>query len=142
MIKKDYILRIIEEVAKFIAILLGLKKAEKYEEALEMVGMAIDEYFHLDPEYIRSLSSNDVAQKLMDEKNLNIKLFEPLADLLHIEADIFMAMNQKENAKNGYQKAFHLLKFSEQTDRTFSAERLAKISELEQKLKAVSKSQA
>ena len=85
--EKDFILRAIEELARFLAAALRralqLEEAGQHEQALQELGEAYRELFGLDGRFLHLMSAEQVAQALGHPERLRL-----LAQLLDAEAGI------------------------------------------------------
>lgn len=128
MEQRDYILREIEKIGMLIQAMLGklgsiddIEKADQNntvlsEELFKELGFSLDELLKLD--------SSDFSAILLNNKGLNGKNIELLADLL-------VQLSEKEDNKTSYlQKAFELYSFVNIQERTFCLNRDRKIQEL------------
>ena len=70
MIKKDYIERLTQDIARFMAKLIGFEAVE----ALEYIDESYQEYLHLDKAYIDLLTTNDIVEKLEQDKKCSTLL--------------------------------------------------------------------
>ncbi len=64
MIQKDYIMRMIEQLSKFLAKVLFKKNEGNHEEALSIIESAVENMFGLSLELFNTLSAKDIAELL------------------------------------------------------------------------------
>ena len=86
-IENDFILRSIEQLARFVAATmrraLGRSEAGEHQAALEELADSYRELFGLDPQFLHLISADQLLQALRDRSKL-----EPLAQLLETDAAI------------------------------------------------------
>lgn len=132
-IRRDYILRIIEEFFKFLARILKLKGEKQYQQALDLIDEASQSLLHLaldeveNPEFDISL--------LVAGKGLNLDQLEILAKLLKVKADIQIDMGLRFSAIRHYQQSLYLLEYLQNTSKNFSMERVELMKEISLMLK-------
>ena len=128
MIKQDYILKIIDQLAKILKIIIDSKAKNKpIELYLQRV---YDDIIKLDREKVIALSGEEVIQYLK-KTNTNIIFWDFLVDLILIEADTF----EQEKYVLQIEKSIYMLRYLEQISNKVSLTRKAKIEYLEKKLK-------
>lgn len=125
MYKKDYLLRLISELAKALATIVGLHKKGDTEEVLKQIDYSFDK--------LLKLKICDILSKAEEFSNsLEKEKIEMIAELLKIKGEI--ANNNKEfnEAKNLFEKSLEYFILAEKLMKTYSAERQRKIFELEE----------
>lgn len=128
MIRKDYILRIVEEFAKFLAAIVGLKREGKYEEALKKVDQVFNSMINLDPVILKSIKQEELIDFLIEEKQFNLHYLKMIAELLFEEGQIYVEQGDPVTAQNVLGKAKILINYLMENDRTFSFDWYEKIS--------------
>lgn len=110
MHKRDYLVKQFEEFGKVMAILLGLKRDEKYSELSELINESVKKYTPFEIEYVESLLDEKLIDTLIIEKKLNDEQLKMLADLLFEKAEYYSNTQQNSdlNAINCYKKS-HLI---------------------------------
>ena len=102
--EKDFILRTIEEMARFLAAALrralGLAEAGQHEAALQEIGEAYRELFGLDGRFLHLMSAAQVAQALGHPERLRL-----LAQLIEADAGIREAGGDAARAQSLRAKA-------------------------------------
>ena len=127
MIKKDYILRIVEEFAKFLAAIIGLRKEGKFDEALKKIDSVYKSIVDLDPIIIKSMGSDEMMDFLLNEKKFNHHYLKMLAELLFEEGLVYHENGDPISAQNVLQKAKILINHLMENDSTFSFDWYEKI---------------
>ncbi len=95
MIKKDYVLLLVEEFIRFVAKLLGVIREDKIEEAEHLIEKGYQKFLGIHFLSLKNESlekMNFYLQKEVEE-DYKIKIF---ADLLHLESKTKTDKNSKE----------------------------------------------
>lgn len=130
MIKKDYIERLTQDIARFMAKLIGFEAVE----ALEYIDESYQEYLHLDKAYIDLLTTDDIVEKLEQDKKLNIFQIEMAAEMMCKEGELLHQLGEKERSNDRLNKALTLFEHVETTLQILSLDRQMKISKIKQLL--------
>lgn len=111
MIQKDYIMRMIEQLTKFLAKILFKKNEENHEEALAIIESAMVNIFGLSPDLFDTLSDIAIAELLgisKDKSTGGIKCIVA-ARLLKEKAEILeLKENDSSFTNSCYQKVLSL----------------------------------
>lgn len=108
MINKDYILRLAERIGRTIAILLGLRKYNQYEEALIYIDDLLLKTVGLTSRFIDSLSEEMLLQLLSPLGTLNAESCLWIAAMLKVEGEIYAEQGDENAAYYRYRKALYL----------------------------------
>ena len=111
MIRRDYILRMIEECIRALASLDLLKRARRWDEASEELDAEFKKLFGDDVQTLARFSENELLARLMRD-GPTYALREKtliLATYLKEAGDLAMAENRAEAGRECYLKALHLL---------------------------------
>ncbi len=108
MIQKDFILRLIEELAKAIAKILGLKKNKQYQEALEVIDRSFQRWLGLKSDLISFFSCDDLAEMMSAKEPLGAAKCILIAELLKEEADIYDIKESYQESLPRYLKSLTL----------------------------------
>ncbi len=128
MIRKDYILRIVEEFAKFLAAIVGLKREGKFDEALKKVDQVYHGMINIDPVILKSINPDELMDFLLHEKKFNNHYLKMIAELLFEEGQIYAENGDPISARNVLEKARILIDYLMENDPTFSFDWYEKIS--------------
>jgi hypothetical protein len=131
MFQRDYVLRLIEEFARFLAAMTGLKKEGKFDDALSMIEKASREMFKLEPNVIKSLLPNEVIPFLLDEKGMNNDGLKMIGELLYEEGMIYMENGDPVSAANVLGKSKILILYLMEHDKTYSFDWHTKLHEID-----------
>lgn len=134
MYRRDYILKMIEEFARAIAVSIGLKDSGRDSEALEELRKAYSTWYGLNSGDFLSMSEKEFLELLVNEKKLSVSQLEILAKALMTEGNI-LGVHPLSLEKDRFRKALCLYEFADKTDTaTFSAERKQTILLLKEKV--------
>ena len=128
MIRKDYILRMVEEFAKFLAAIVGLKNEGKYNEALKKIDTVYTGLIDIDPIILKSLSPEEMITFLKNEDKYSNQYLKIIAELLFEEGQIYVESGDPVSARNVLVKAKMLINYLSENDSTFSFDWYEKIS--------------
>lgn len=109
MYKKDYLLRIVEQLQQLTADLLGLTRTQQYDDALELTSNALRQRIGLGSRGLLSLSTADLVNHLQveDPAGWQEKSFFAAA-VLQQEARVYAAQEREAEAAARYLKALEL----------------------------------
>jgi len=102
MFSDDYILRIIRQATAVFARIIGLKRAEQYHEALQVIDQTLEQLLGLDAEMIRLLDDESLYTLLTKNEGLDLEKLEFVADLFKEEGDIHKLQNQIDESITCY----------------------------------------
>ena len=128
MIRRDYIMRMVEEFGKFLAAIAGLKREGEYEEALKKIDGVYEGMIDLDPKILKSVGADELLGFLRDEKQFNNHYLKMIAELLFEEGQIYHESGNPVSAYNVLEKAKILIKYLMDSDATFSFDWYEKLS--------------
>lgn len=120
MIRKDYILRMVEEFGKFLAAIVGLRREGKLDEALKKIDDVYRGMIDLDPIIIKSVSPEELLDFLQNEQQYNSHYLKMIAELLFEEGQIYVENGDPVSAQNVLGKAKILINHLMENDQTFS----------------------
>ena len=136
MIRKDYILRMVEEFGKFLAAIVGLRLEGKLEEALKKIDDVYRGMIDLDPIVIKSVDPGELLDFLQKEKEYNHHYLKMIAELLFEEGQVYAESGDPVSARNVLEKAKILIDYLMEYDKTFSFDWYEKMSIIDGILKA------
>ncbi len=135
MIQKDYIQRMLKDIARVIALLMG----KNTDESLEIINKAYNSWLKLDAAFIDALSDDELIDVLINEKKLHVNHLEFLAELLAKEGELLFNEKDYEKSQNKLKKSLILFDFVDQEQQLFSLDRQATVQKIKQQLTAISK---
>lgn len=134
MFQRDYILRMIEEFAKFLAAITGLKAGGNLEEALKKIDEAYNELLEVNPKMIKSLSEDEVLDYFQKEKEYDNQQLNMVAELLYQEGMIYVEEGDPVSARNVLEKSKILIGYLMDNDSMFSFDWYEKLHEIDHAL--------
>jgi hypothetical protein len=129
LIERDYVLRMIQLLARAVARILGLKRAGHLEEALEAVSDTVDEIFGTMRTTLDAIDPQSAARLLASQEKI-----EAYALLTAEEASILELMGDATRAKSGYRRALSLYLEAVLLELQISDDASAAISQLRSKV--------
>ena len=135
MIRKDYILRMVEEFSKFLAAIIGLKREGKFDEALTKIDSVYHGMLDLDPITVKSVDSTELLDLLQNEKGYNHTYLKMIAELLFEEGQIYNGNGDPISARNVLEKSKLLINYLMENDATFSFDWYEKLTVIDDILK-------
>ncbi len=121
MINKDYILRMAEQVGRCLAIILGLRQANRHEEAL----LYIDELFlqavGMTSSFINSVTEEMLLHMLSPLEKLDLNKCLWVAALLKAEGEIYEDQGNEKESYYRYLRSLRLFLEAQLHERTLSA---------------------
>jgi len=137
MYQKDYILRIIEQMGKLIAGILGLIKKGELEPAGEQLDNLYYEMLQHDASFFNAIPESELTHKLLDEHNYTNGHLEILAELFNAEALLKHAQGNNQGSLEYSRKSLILLEFIDAEYKTYSTERLNKMNAIRERIKII-----
>lgn len=105
MIKRDYLLRLIDQAVRLLHALLGLVDLRRYPEALQMLNEGYRQFFGMDSDTIMRLPLNYLREQLgNDAEGTRI-----MAGLLEAEGDVLLLMENEAAALARWERGIILL---------------------------------
>jgi len=127
-VRRDYLLRLIEDFFSFLARIMKLKGEKNYQQAMILIDETAMSLLHLD---INDLMVNEASfLKITEDKNFSHDQMEILAELLKVKADVNRELNAVFSAVNLYEKSLFLFEFIQVTSKNYSLNRAKKIEEI------------
>ena len=108
MINKDYILRLAERLGRELAILVGLRKREKYQEALIYIDDLLLRVSGFTSRSINALSEDLLVRALSPLGILNVEACLWIATMLKTEGQIYEDQTNLNESYYRYIKSLHL----------------------------------
>ncbi len=122
MIERDYIMRMMQQLAAAVARLFQLKQQEKYDQALQEVEKAYGELLGLNAPIVSSFDSPTLAQLLGHAGKMTA-----LATLFFEQAELHRLNREPEHAQKFYRRALEMFLEAYQAQAEDDAECRAKI---------------
>jgi len=131
LIQKDYILRLIEEAAKVLAIALKLKDDGDFDMAEQTLDKAYVDILKIDKKDVLFVLNDELIPYLTDGLKMETGKLEILANFF--TEDSFFETDT-ETKRNLIEKALILIQHINKIDKTFSFERINKVAKLKKAL--------
>ena len=122
MIERDYILRIIQDLVKFIARLLKLLQEEDIEKAYDQVVRKTEKLTATQYDSFLKMSRDDLKVKL-SEKEMNAEYLDTLARFFMVSGEIYIEKEVRGEAQHFLSCADLCMTLSETKFKTFSLDR-------------------
>jgi hypothetical protein len=129
MIERDYLMRMIAQLAAVLARILGAKNAQNYTEALQIAQDSYGQLFGLNGELVESMDAATLALLLGEKEKI-----KALASLLREEGDILLLQDKKAEGYLKCEKALALYQEARRMQSNLDAECETAIAELQGKL--------
>ena len=134
MYQKDYILRLIEQMVRTLAVFFGLLKKEDFGKAGECLGNAYYDLLKEEAAFFRGIPEEDLTSELLEKHNYTNDHLEIVAELFNAEAELCLAQGNKEDALAWTRKSLRLFRYYDLAMKTYSQERIDKMAELERRI--------
>ncbi len=108
MIRRDYLMRLIEQFIEALSRLLKLKESENYKEALSVIEQTYRELFGFDSLFINSFSTDDLIPIIATDGIPDVNKCIIIATLLKEEGDVYDAQNQADTSHLRYLKSLDI----------------------------------
>jgi len=123
MIKKDFILRLVEELAKAIAKILHLLKDNDVTEAQRLYAHSFGLLKDIDEDNLLQANVEDFHNQLSAENGDVEGLFQSLSELLFMGSKIYKREGNLTKAKLTNAKALEILEYIDSISSNYSIER-------------------
>ena len=111
MFQRDYIQRMIEEAGDFVARLVGLRQANRFEELEKNLDIAFDSWFPFDRSVLLTIAPEDLPGYLVETAQLGHEHMTVLADLLREEAEYWFTVGKWDKGKHLLQGGLKILQY-------------------------------
>lgn len=108
MYTQDYIKRMINQLVAALQMIIGLKAAGQYGQALQAIDQALEQLLGLKADLARRLSDEAILNSLMQGKSLDTDRLRIVADLFKEDGDILAALNRTTESFSSYLRALNL----------------------------------
>ncbi len=118
MLTEDYIMRMISQALQVLMAALGLKRAGKYNDALQAFDQAIETLLGLNARLASQLEDGLLLEKLTFLGKIDVDRMLVLADIYREEAEVYTSLGQAENGVFAQQRSLRLYLESALADET------------------------
>ncbi|MGG0824984.1 DUF6483 family protein [Paenibacillus turicensis] len=108
MLRRDYLVRMIEEMTEILGKVFGLKQERKFTEALWQLDDLYKRQFRLSNDLLRSLSAKDIVEIFHTGGKLEVDKLQNLAYLMKEEGNLLIAAGQQDEGTFTLMKSLHL----------------------------------
>ncbi|SDG47456.1 hypothetical protein SAMN04488542_1464 [Fontibacillus panacisegetis] len=108
MLRRDYLVRMIEEMAEVIGKVFDLKQQRKTVEALWTLDELFQRQFRFNSALLGSLSAKDIVDLFRNGELIEADKLQSLARLLKEEGDVYLLSGQSDEGTVRHMKALHL----------------------------------
>lgn len=108
MIRRDYLMRLIEQFTEALNRLLKLKENKDYKEALDLIGETYKKLLGFDLLFINSVGTDDLISIISTDGIPDADKCIIIATLLKEEGDVYEAENQKDMSHKRYLKSLDI----------------------------------
>ncbi|MEE4196399.1 MAG: hypothetical protein V2I54_02035 [Bacteroidales bacterium] len=131
------VLKLIDGVSEVLSLLLELKKKGRFREALENIDKTLLKYFHLDSEFIYSVSEDFFIDALKQKRNLTTEQLSTLAELLSEHGDILFEQNDLKQSQKVLKNTLKIYYFLNEEQDFFSFKNMNKMVLINEKLSKI-----
>jgi len=133
-VDNNNVLKLIDEISEVLSLLIELKKKGRFREALERIDKTLLEYFHLDSDFVYSVSEDFFIDALKQEKKLTSQHLSTLAELLSEHADILLEQNNLKQSRKVFNNTLRIYYFLNEKQDFFSFKNMNKMVLINDKL--------
>lgn len=133
MLRKDFIVRQLEEFGKVMAVIFGLKKDKDWLNYQNEINNAALKFTSFEIDYVEKLTQTDFEEEIINHANLTPEQHHILADLLFEKLNYYLSIEdvvKSEDLKEKCKKLYFLLQ-NNQTQNEFNLDVHYKLSFLE-----------
>lgn len=134
MYQRDYILRMIEMMAQFIAAILAILRKGSIPQARQMLETAYYDFLKQDAAFFHGIPEDRLTDELMGQHHFTHGHLELLSELFYAEGEVEQSAGNHELSLTCYRKALKLLQFIVENSDTFSPIREERILLLRSKI--------
>jgi len=122
MLKKDFIVRQLEEFGKVMAVIFGLKKDKDWLNYQNEINNASLKFTSYEINYVEGISQNDFDKEIINHSTLTPEQHHILADLLFEKLNYYLTIEDAVKSEDIKQKCkkLYLLLQSNQTQNEFN----------------------
>ncbi len=112
MLRKDYLTRMIEEMTEAVGAMLGLRREQKNEQALEKLDGLLKRNFRMSEQMLRSLPPEELIQLFRQREGVDAESLQLVARMLQENGEIRENMGDEQEAAASRIKALHLYMYA------------------------------
>jgi hypothetical protein len=134
MYQKDYILRMVEMVARLLAGIIGLIKNKEFKEASDQLANIYYDVLKEDASFFRSIPEDELTEKLLKEHNYTNGHLEILAELFYAEGELQHEQGNKSGSLAFSKKSLILFDFIDREMKIYSADRIGRMEKIRKRI--------
>ncbi|GGO07651.1 DUF6483 family protein [Saccharibacillus kuerlensis] len=108
MLRKDYLMRMIEEMTEAVGSMMGLRREHKNEQALEKLDGLLKRNFRMSERMLRSLPPEELILLFQQRGGVDAESLQLVARMLQENGEIRENMGEEQEAASVRIKALHL----------------------------------
>ncbi len=108
MIRRDYLMRLIEQFTEALSRILKLKNGKDYKKALSLIGETYEELLGFDSLFVNSFSTDDLIPIISIDRVPDVNKCIIIATLLKEEGEVYEAQNQPDISRMRYLKSLDI----------------------------------
>ncbi|WP_138494754.1 DUF6483 family protein [Paenibacillus pinistramenti] len=112
MLRRDYLVRMIEDMTEAVVTVFGLKQQKKHTEALWKLDDLFKRHFRLNSQLLNSLSVKDIIDMFRLGDKVEADKLQSMARLMKEEGLVYLEMNDTDEGLKRLMKALHLFIYS------------------------------
>jgi hypothetical protein len=97
MLRKDFIIRQIEEFGKVLALIIGFKKQNEWTKFEEEIKNAIQKFTSLEMNEIENLNIDFFVSEIINKEGLSLDQKKIIANLMYEKLYFYLFKNENEN---------------------------------------------
>lgn len=130
MIQRDFIQRMIEQISQVLALLMGMNVPQ---DKLDLIRDAYRKWLRTNPEFLLSLSPENIVEVLTEEEGYSVEHLEFLAEMIGEEGKAHLELKNENAAKDCLKKSLVLFDYVNENQQLYSIERMIKMKDLKDK---------
>ena len=134
MYQRDYILRMIEMLARLIAGILKLIKSGDMNQASQALQNAYGVAFQNESLTLKTIPEEELIETLLQVHNYTTGHLEMLAELFFAEAGLLLAEKKYAQSMLFYRKSLSLYEYIDRETHSYSQERQDRMKEIKERL--------
>lgn len=134
MYQRDYILRMIEMMAQFIAAILAILRKGSIPQARQMLETAYYDFLKQDAAFFHGIPEDRLTDELIGQHHFTHGHLELLSELFYAEGEVEQSAGNHDLSLACYRKALKLVQFIVDNSDTFSPIREERILLLRSKI--------
>ncbi len=120
MIRRDFVLRMIDEFGKFMSLIVGLKNEGKNDDALKKIDDVYEGMFGLDSKVLKSESADNILNYLKNDLKFSEQYLQMISDLLFEEGLVYHESGDPLSTHNVLEKSKVMINYLIESGSTFS----------------------